>query len=160
MSNGANGSCAPASAQIPVDLAHFGLGEPEDGTHWVRGFTAFHNGVDISTGVAGSLVLAAQAGQVIFAGWDPYGFGWAVKINHCGGLATAYGHLQRVLVSAGQTVTPGQPIGLQGSSGLASGTHLHFMTWWNNIPVDPLCAYAHLAGISGNPHASWCPPPR
>lgn len=156
-SNGAGHACAAEGTQARTDIASFQLISPENGTHWVRGFTPLHNGVDISTNMAGSPILAAQIGQVIFAGWDPYGFGWAVKINHCGGLATSYGHMERVLVHAGQVVTAGQTIGLQGSTGMATGIHLHFMTWWDNAPVDPLCAYSSLAGMVGVEHASWCP---
>ncbi len=159
--NGAGQPCASPGVQPTTAIDAYGLIEPENGAHWVRGFTAYHNGVDMSTYVAGSPILAVQTGVVIFAGWDPYGFGWAVKINHCGGLATSYGHMERLLVSVGQPVTQGQIIGLQGASGMASGIHLHFMTWWDNTPVDPLCAYANtsLAGEAGANHGA-CPSPQ
>ena len=155
--NGAGQPCAVEGTQAITDIARFGLLDPEPGDHWVRGFTSWHNGIDISTNRIGSPILAAQTGVVIFAGWDPYGFGWSVKINHCGGLATSYGHMQRLLVSVGQAVTAGQAIGLQGASGMASGPHLHFMTWWNNTPVDPLCGYNSIAGIAGSLHGPGCP---
>lgn len=158
--NGPNQPCATAGLSNPIMPAHFALLNPEPGSHWVRGFTWDHNGVDISSGVFGTPILAAQAGVVIYASWDPYGGGYAVKINHCGGMATAYAHMERLLVTVGQAVQAGQPLGLQGATGNATGPHLHFMTWWNNVPFDPLCVFPTLDGISATQHYGGCPAPQ
>jgi murein DD-endopeptidase MepM/ murein hydrolase activator NlpD len=122
----------------------FGLIQPEPNARFIRGFTWYHNGVDLSTGVLGTPIVAAQDGQVIFSGWDNYGFGYAIKINHCWGLSTSYGHLERLNVRVGQFVHKGDVIGLQGSTGDSTGPHLHFMVWWQNKYVDPLLFYDHL----------------
>ena len=82
-----------------------------------------YNAIDI----AGSgNILATESGTVVSAGWQSGGFGNAVVIKHTNGLYSLYGHLASVSVSAGQSVTRGQVIGVMGSTGNSSGTHLHF----------------------------------
>jgi murein DD-endopeptidase MepM/ murein hydrolase activator NlpD len=150
MSNGPGGNCVTnyTSLNTTGDVTGYGLVIPDAKSRWSRGFSAFHSGVDISTGTLGTPIIAAQDGQVIFADWDQGGGGWTVKINHCGGLATSYSHLIDVKkVKVGQNVKAGDIIGYQGNSGESFGTHLHFMTWWYNIPFDPVCAYP--GGIDG-----------
>jgi LysM repeat protein len=158
--NGASNPCAAAGTQNPITPANFAFLNPDPNSHWVRGFTWDHNGVDISTGQDGTPIVAAQAGVVIFAGWDPYGGGFAVKINHCGGMATAYAHMEKLLVGVGQAVQQGQQIGLQGATGNATGPHLHFMTWWDNVPFDPLCVYSSIDGVAASAHYGGCPSPQ
>lgn len=144
----------------------YALVNPDPSSNWVRGFYEFHDGVDISTGHDGTPILAAQVGEVIYAGWDEYGSGWAIKINHCGGMATSYSHLQygSLLVKVGDIVAAGQQIANQGNTGDSFGSHLHFMVWWDNVPIDPLCAFGTLDGVNtaypGYPnfHYGGCPP--
>lgn len=82
-----------------------------------------YNAIDI----AGSgNIFATESGTVISAGWQSGGFGNAVVIKHANGLYSLYGHLASINVKAGQSVTRGQVIGLMGSTGNSSGTHLHF----------------------------------
>lgn len=142
--------CAPSYITGGVSLSNpqsgnvtlYSLVNPNPGAHWVRGFTYFHDGDDISTGTDGTPLYAAQAGQVIFSGYDNYGSGWALKINHCGGLATSYSHMHaQPLVKDKDYVQAGQLIGYQGNTGQSFGAHLHFMLWWTNIPIDPLCGF-------------------
>jgi murein DD-endopeptidase MepM/ murein hydrolase activator NlpD len=147
------GPCAPHASAI----TGFGLINPNPNSHWVRGYTWYHSGVDISTGQYGTPIIAAQSGQVIFSGWDPYGGGYSVKVNHCWGIATSYSHMEKILVSLGQYVYKGQVVGLQGSTGNSTGPHLHFMTWWDNNPFDPLCAYGTIDGASSSSHYGGCP---
>ncbi len=128
---GANGNGDPAG---------YHLGGSNKGSYWVRGFTWFHNGVDLSA-PEGNPITAAQAGEVIWAGWDVGGLGWSVKINHCYGVSTVYGHMDKLLVQLHQLVDVGDQIGLEGSTGWSTGPHLHFMVEWNNNPVDPLGYY-------------------
>lgn len=122
------------------DLSSFQLKGPNPGSTWIRGFTWYHFGVDISQ-PAGAPIHAAQAGEVIFAGWDPGGGGWTVKINHCNHLSTMYCHMVRYLVHVHQMVSAGDLIGLEGMTGNAAGPHLHFQVEWDNRPVDPLLFY-------------------
>jgi hypothetical protein len=117
------------------------LVSPNPGSHWVRGFTWYHNGVDIAAN-AGNPIRAAQDGEVIWAGWDFYGLGYSIKINNCFHIATVYGHMEQLLVKAGQNVHAGDIIGLEGSTGFSTGPHLHFMVEVDNNPVDPMAYYS------------------
>lgn len=112
---------------------------PNPGGMYMRGFTWYHNGVDTS-GPSGEPILAADSGQVIFAGWDPSGLGWSVKINDCNGVSTIYGHfLKPAMVHTGDNVTIGEQIAQEGSTGNSTGPHLHFTFEINNTPVNPYC---------------------
>jgi murein DD-endopeptidase MepM/ murein hydrolase activator NlpD len=102
------------------------------GMRWGR----MHEGIDI--GVAyGTPIHAAAAGVVIVAGWVD-GYGNLVVIDHGGGVATAYGHQERLAVSEGQSVAQGDVIGYVGCTGHCFGPHLHFEVRVNGNPVDPL----------------------
>ncbi len=150
MSNGEGHNCVLNYTNLNLigDITQYHLVIPNRGSRWGRGFSAFHSGVDISTGTLGTPIIAAQDGQVIFNDWDRGGGGNTVKINHCGGLATSYSHLiNNKKVKLGQDVHAGDIIGYQGNTGESFGTHLHYMVWWYNIPVDPICAYP--AGVDG-----------
>ena len=106
--------------------------------------------MDLS-GPLGNPIYAAQAGQVIWAGWDgTNGFGWSVVINHCNHLSTLYGHMEKIVVSARQNVKAGQVVGYEGATGWATGPHLHFSVLVDNQFVDPMpyfnysvCAITH-----------------
>ena len=113
---------------------------PNPGSFWVRGFSWYHDGVDISTG-AGNPIKAAQAGEVIWAGWDVGGLGYSIKINNCNGISTIYGHMESLSAKVGTSVEAGATIGLEGSTGWSTGPHLHFMVEVNNVPVDPSAYY-------------------
>ena len=92
--------------------------------HPVLGVRRLHQGLDLPR-PAGSPVRAACEGRVIFAGWQG-GFGRLVILKHPGGMKTWYGHLSKIQVEPGQKVAKGAFIGRVGSSGLATGPHLHF----------------------------------
>ncbi|MCI0711162.1 MAG: peptidoglycan DD-metalloendopeptidase family protein [Chloroflexi bacterium] len=87
-------------------------------------FGVYHAGIDLSAR-QGTPVLAAGSGTVIFAAWNPMGYGNTVVIAH-GTTFTLYGHLNVIGVSCGQAVSTGQSIGTVGSTGWSSGPHLHF----------------------------------
>ncbi|MDI6600548.1 MAG: peptidoglycan DD-metalloendopeptidase family protein [Thermoanaerobacteraceae bacterium] len=95
-----------------------------------------HTGVDMATPM-GSRVLAAADGEVIFAGVYG-GYGNAVIIDHGSGISTLYGHNSKLLVKVGDKVTKGQQIAKAGSTGLSTGSHLHFEVRKNGTPVDPM----------------------
>lgn len=93
----------------------------------------FHNGVDFGV-PTGTSVKAVMNGVVkgsgntdLYPGCNSWG-GW-VLIEHPNGLSTLYAHLSQPLVSAGQTVTTGQKIGLSGSTGVSTGPHLHLTVY-------------------------------
>ncbi len=102
---------------------------------WMRGFSAVHSGVDLSTPL-GTPVHAAQGGTVIFAGWTNWGYGNTVVLAH-GAFTTLYGHLSSVAVGCGQGVGAGQVIAYSGSSGNSTGPHLHFEIRYLDVPQDP-----------------------
>ena len=103
--------------------------------NWSRGFTSWHTGVDLAA-PPGTPVKAANGGSVIFAGWNSYGYGYAIVLAH-GPYTTLYGHLSEIYVTCGQYVGPGQVIGGVGSTGDSSGPHLHFEIRYNDVPTDP-----------------------
>lgn len=84
----------------------------------------FHKGVDIAK-KAGTRIVAAGAGQVIFTGWT-WPLGNTIKIRHQNGFVTIYGHLQKISVKNYTWVNYGSIIGLVGSTGRSSGAHLHY----------------------------------
>ena len=96
----------------------------------------FHTGIDMVEPF-GSPVYAADDGVVALVGSSSSGYGNYVVIAHSGGLDTLYGHLSTAVVTVGQVVTQGQPVGLEGSSGNSTGAHLHFELRINQKPVDP-----------------------
>ncbi|MCL2718808.1 MAG: M23 family metallopeptidase [Lachnospiraceae bacterium] len=101
-----------------------------------RGASTNHRGVDWATPV-GTPIVASSGGIVAKAGWGS-GYGYVVYINHPDGRQTRYGHLSRVLVTAGQNVSQGQRIALSGNTGISSGPHLHFEILINGVQVNPL----------------------
>lgn len=97
----------------------------------------FHEGIDLRA-KTGTSVFAAQAGKVIYADRRIRGYGRMVVIQHPGGYATVYAHNSKVLVRKGQTVKQGQKIAISGSSGHATGPHLHFEIRYGVSAIDPL----------------------
>lgn len=84
-----------------------------------------HNGIDIA-GSLGQSIFAADSGVVVYAGWNDWGYGNVVVIDHGNGWQTLYAHMSAYSVSCGASVTQGQVIGAIGSTGNSSGPHLHF----------------------------------
>jgi peptidoglycan hydrolase-like protein with peptidoglycan-binding domain len=99
----------------------------------------FHSGVDFPA-QAGAGVIAARAGRVTYAGWHGGGWGKLVVIAHGGGVRTMYAHLARVDVRVGDRVEAGFQVGLVGTTGHATGPHLHFEVRVRGAAVDPLTA--------------------
>ena len=95
-----------------------------------------HYGIDISAN-AGTPILAAAKGRVVRAGWVP-GLGQMVEIDHGYGYVTRYGHASRLHVRAGEQVERGALIAEVGSSGLATGPHLHYEIYVSGEPRNPM----------------------
>jgi hypothetical protein len=136
--------------------SQYQLKAPNPTAHWVRGFTWFHNGADLAA-TNGNPIRAAQAGEVIWAGWANDGFGYSIKVNHCFHISTAYGHMQQLLVHVHDYVQTGDVIGLEGSTGWSTGPHLHFMVEVDNVPVDPLPYYGYNQTTISDPNGCAVP---
>ncbi|WP_046779633.1 M23 family metallopeptidase [Streptomyces yangpuensis] len=107
-----------------------------------------HTGIDFHA-ASGTSVQAVGFGTVVEAGWGG-AYGNNVVIKHNDGTFTQYGHLSSLNVSVGQQVTPGQQIGLSGSTGNSSGPHLHFEARTGSqygSDIDPI-AYLRSHGVS------------
>ena len=92
--------------------------------HPILNTVRFHYGTDFAA-YAGEPVLAFAEGTVCYAGYDE-SYGWHIKIDHGDGWVTLYAHCSKLYAVEGQTVSPGDCIALVGSTGLATGPHLHF----------------------------------
>jgi murein DD-endopeptidase MepM/ murein hydrolase activator NlpD len=98
--------------------------------HWLSGtpFTPSirHFGVDFA-GAQGNGVFAADAGTIVYSGWNDWGYGNLVIIDHGNGWQSLYAHLSQINVGCGQNVGQGDLIGLVGmTGGTSTGPHLHF----------------------------------
>ena len=97
---------------------------------------AWHDGLDIGA-AANAPVQAPAQGRVTAVGFDPK-LGNLVKVDHGFGIETLYGHLAKALVKEGQRVKRGEVVGLVGSTGLATGPHLHYMVKVHGQALDPV----------------------
>lgn len=96
-----------------------------------------HLGIDVANRT-GTPILAADAGYVVLAGRDTWGYGNQVVINHGNGFLTRYAHLNTILVKAGQSVERNQKIGTMGSTGRSTGPHLHFEIIEGQVRRNPI----------------------
>ncbi|MCI0519062.1 MAG: M23 family metallopeptidase [Chloroflexi bacterium] len=108
--------------------------------HFLSGFdyapNANHPGIDID-GNTGDAVYAIDNGVVVYAGWNNWGYGNMVVINHGNGWQSLYAHLSAYNVSCGQSVYQTNVIGAIGSTGNSTGSHLHFEMMYNGAKVNP-----------------------
>ena len=105
-------------------------------THPISGTRKFHKGVDIAAS-SGNTVLAAASGTVVKSYFSS-SYGNYIVVSHGGGMMTGYAHLNRRMVSAGQSVAAGQQIGTVGSTGNSTGPHLHFEVYVNGSTTNPM----------------------
>ena len=104
--------------------------------HPVSRTVSFHAGVDLDA-PGGSNVLAVADGTVLKAEYHE-AYGYFIQLEHEDGIQTLYAHLQELLAAPGDTVKQGQIIGLSGSSGWTTGSHLHLGVYIDGEAVDPL----------------------
>ncbi len=144
----------PASARVlgqgacdPVSGGAVGYGTYVYPTnkHFLSGFDysekTNHRGIDLA-GSEGEGVYATDAGVVVYSGWNDYGYGNMIMIDHGNGFQSLYAHLSATYRGCGQSVGQGEGIGAVGSTGRSSGAHLHFelmtATWkvnpWDYLP--------------------------
>ncbi|MFD4559530.1 M23 family metallopeptidase [Streptomyces sp. NPDC058469] len=129
----------------PVTGSYVSTGYKTGGSLWSSGA---HTGIDFHAST-GTSVHAVGSGTVVEAGWGG-SYGNQVVIKMADGMYTMYGHLSSIGVSVGQTVTPGEQIGLSGATGNVTGPHLHFearTTAEYGSDVDPV-AYLRQHGVN------------
>jgi murein DD-endopeptidase MepM/ murein hydrolase activator NlpD len=136
------GACDPVSG----GAIGYGVFVYPSNKHTLSGFDfspeTNHSGVDFA-GNDGEAVYASDAGVIVYAGWNDYGYGNMIMIDHGNGFQTLYAHLSALNVGCGQSIGQGEVIGAIGSTGRSSGSHLHFEI---------------MAGAKVNPW-SYLPPP-
>jgi murein DD-endopeptidase MepM/ murein hydrolase activator NlpD len=113
-------------------------------SHFLSGYdySSVHPGIDIA-GSTGNAIFASDSGVVVYAGWNDWGYGYVVVLDHGNGWQTLYAHLSSVNMGCGQAVFQGNVIGGMGCTGNCSGTHLHYemmndtfgkVNPWNFLP--------------------------
>ncbi|MEU6534868.1 LysM peptidoglycan-binding domain-containing M23 family metallopeptidase [Streptomyces sp. NPDC047000] len=140
-------AAAPAAAgfTLPVSGAGVGTSYHVAGSMWSSGY---HTGVDFVVGT-GTPLKAVGAGTVVSAGWGG-AYGNQVVLRLADGYYAQYAHLSSLSVSAGQSVTAGQQVGLSGATGNVTGPHLHFeirTTPDYGSDVDPV-SYLRSHGVA------------
>ena len=108
-----------------------------------------HDCADIAA-PKGTAVVATGEGQVLHTGWQQ-GYGLSVTIRHGSGLATRYGHLNQVGVEGGQPVRRGDIIGFVGTTGRATGPHLHYEILQDGRPRNPVRSMREEVVTPGRP---------
>lgn len=103
-------------------------------------FGRMHKGVDLQIR-SNDTIYAAFDGKVRLTAYEAKGYGNYIILRHPNGLETVYGHLNKPLVKAEQTVKAGQPIGLGGSTGRSTGPHLHFETRFMGYAINPAAIF-------------------
>ncbi|MDQ0584651.1 M23 family metallopeptidase [Streptomyces rishiriensis] len=140
-----SGTGTSSGYTLPVAGATVGTAYHTAGSMWSSGY---HTGTDFVV-PTGTTLKAVGAGTVVSAGWDG-AYGNQVVVKLADGYYAQYAHLSQLSVSAGQTVTAGQQVGLSGATGNVTGPHLHFeirTTPDYGSDVDPI-AYLRAHGVS------------
>ena len=119
------GACEPVSG----GAVGYGAYIWPSNNHYLSGFdyapNANHWGIDIA-GNEGEAVFATDAGVVVYAGFNNYGYGNMIMVDHGNNFQSLYAHLSGISVGCGQSVGQGDLIGAIGNTGRSSGSHLHF----------------------------------
>jgi murein DD-endopeptidase MepM/ murein hydrolase activator NlpD len=95
---------------------------------WQSGYgyvSGLHEAIDLG-GSVGNAIYAADDGVVVYSGWNNYGYGYVIVIDHGTGWQTLYAHLNTINYGCGDSVAQGTVIGSMGSTGNSTGAHLHF----------------------------------
>jgi hypothetical protein len=131
-----DGACGPVSG----GAVGYGSFIWPSNKHYLSGFdfspSTNHWGIDIA-GNEGEAVYATDAGVVVYAGWNNYGYGNMIMVDHGRGFQSLYAHLSALNVICGQSVGQGDVIGAIGTTGRSSGPHLHFEIRASSSFVNP-----------------------
>ncbi len=122
--------CPVAPDQVRLSSSYGYRRDPKDGT------TRFHEGLDFA-GRIGLPVYVTGNATVVDVGFDFFGYGHFVTVDHGFGYKTRYAHLSKVLVSEGQALRRGDQLGEMGNTGKSTGPHLHYEIIHKDRPVNP-----------------------
>lgn len=122
-------SVASQEAAIVFQLPHPGYIT----TH----FSSFHPGIDLCSGL-GMPIKPIAKGTVVEAGYNFFGLGLMVEIEHAEGYRSTYGHMGKIFVTKGQAIEEGQYLGEVGMTGNTSGPHTHLEISRDSKKIDPL----------------------
>jgi len=100
------------------------------------GLRQFHEGLDIANRLGTPII--APADGIVSRCSNSFGYGLTVEINHGYGIKTIYGHLSKTYVAVGHSVRRGKRIAAVGSTGRATGPHLHYQVMLNDVPMSPM----------------------
>jgi lipoprotein NlpD len=123
----------PAADPQPTEAPPTTFAWPVEG-YISQFYSSEHPAIDIAA-KEGTPIMAAAAGVIVKAGWADEGPGNCIVIDHGNEMFTRYTHLLDYQVKVGDTVSQGQQIGRVGSTGMATGPHLHFEVI---LKIDPL----------------------
>ena len=122
-------SVAPQEASIVFQLPHPG--------YITTRFSGFHPGIDLCSGL-GMPVKPISKGTVVEAGYNFFGLGLMVEVEHADGYRSIYGHMGKIFVTKGQTVEATEYLGEVGMTGNTSGPHTHLEISKDGKKIDPL----------------------
>jgi LysM repeat protein len=134
--NWGSGACGPISG----GAVGYGTYVWPTAQHILSGYdyspSSNHWGIDLD-GETGDPIYATDAGVVVYAGWNDYGYGNMIMIDHGDNWQSLYAHLESLWVGCGESVGQGQTIAAMGSTGKSSGSHLHFEIMHGVSKVNP-----------------------
>jgi murein DD-endopeptidase MepM/ murein hydrolase activator NlpD len=132
---GGAGACTTGPYSGPVGTGVWSL---PTASNWIVGnnYSAYHHGIDLYIAL-GEPIRAADRGVVVYSGWNTWGYGNLIVVDHGNGWQTVYAHLNAVQVGCGGIVNRGETVGYGGSTGNSTGPHLHFEMVYNGVRVDP-----------------------
>lgn len=132
-------SCVPAIPPVSLDrtklVSYFGFRSDP-----FTGAPRMHTGVDLA-GRRGEPIFVTGDGKVVEIGFNFFGYGQEIVVDHGFGYKTRYAHLNKVHVKMGDTVRRGEQIGDMGDTGRSKGDHLHYEVLYRNSKVNPLNYY-------------------
>lgn len=125
-------------AVVPEELPVWFIMPPVICPHYTQYYRTYHKAVDlINLECNGSdWIVAVADGNVSMAGYIG-GYGNRIEITHANGMVSTYSHLSKISVNIGEEVKMGQKIGIIGSTGRSTGTHVHFEIIYQGVKINP-----------------------
>ena len=123
-------------AEVDLKVPQWDIISPITEPERTQGFWQGHRAVDLINNEGNDEVFAVADGIVVYAGWIT-GYGYRIEIDHGNGFVTTYSHLREFRVEKRDEVKIGDIIGIIGSTGKSTGTHLHFEIIYEGVKINP-----------------------